>query len=290
MSAPIVRCGMPPFTTLIDARPRLTTRARRSGAVRLPLRTRQPCAGAKRSTRRRIIPGAQYLHLDRDLSSPITATSGRHPLPDPRRVRATARRARRGREMQIVAYDQGNGAYAARLWWLARWIGRRAVAVLDGGIAAWRAAGLPLETRCARPHRACRVRAGPRASLTARQSMQLRLRPGNAARRCARRGSFRGPQRNHRPGAGHIPGARNHAVHRQPRQRREFCPPSAAAALENAARLAPPSALIAMCGSGVTACHNLLALEHAGWGRTSVRRIVERMDTPSARPIATVRF
>ncbi len=92
------------------------------------------------------IPGAQFLHLERDLSAPVTATSGRHPLPDPRVFAQRLGALGAGTGMQMVAYDQGNGAYAARLWWLARWIGHRRVAVLDGGFAAWRAAGLPLET------------------------------------------------------------------------------------------------------------------------------------------------
>src|SRR6187399_3432413 len=92
------------------------------------------------------LPGALYLHLDRDLSSPITANSGRHPLPDPDRFAARLAELGVTADSQIVAYDQGNSAYGARLWWLARWVGLRHVAVLDGGIAAWRAAGLPLET------------------------------------------------------------------------------------------------------------------------------------------------
>src|SRR5262245_10327457 len=123
------------------------------------------------------LPGAQYLHLDRDLSSPITATSGRHPLPDPdafaRRLGALGVDA----NCQVVAYDQGNGAHASRLWWLARWIGVRA-AVLDGGIAAWRAAGLPLETTVRTPApRMLAARVAPGAWLTSTEVDALRVRP-----------------------------------------------------------------------------------------------------------------
>ena len=89
------------------------------------------------------IPGAIYAHLDRDLAGPITPTSGRHPLPDPNAFAITLGHWGVDRSTQVVAYDADNGAYAARLWWLLRWVGHRAVAVLDGGMQAWTAAGLP---------------------------------------------------------------------------------------------------------------------------------------------------
>src|SRR4051794_20138674 len=77
------------------------------------------------------LPGAQYLHLDRDLSSEITATSGRHPLPEPHAFARRVGELGASADTQLIAYDQGNGIYAARFWWLARWIGHRRVAVLD---------------------------------------------------------------------------------------------------------------------------------------------------------------
>jgi thiosulfate/3-mercaptopyruvate sulfurtransferase len=186
------------------------------------------------------LPGALYLHLDRDLSSPITPTSGRHPLPDPQLFAQRMGARGVGVGTQIVAYDQGNGAYAARLWWLLRWIGCRDVAVLDGGIAAWRAAGLPLES-------------------TVRLRPQTLLVDARGAER------FAGRNETLDPIAGHIPGARNHPflanlgtdgrfLDAQELRRRWL----------TVLGSQPPSALIAMCGSGVTACHNLLALEHAG--------------------------
>src|SRR3954468_23031281 len=136
---------MRPFTTLIDS----TTLASQLGRDDVAIfdcrfELGNPGWGAGEFARGHI-PGAQYLHLDRDLSRPVTPHPGRHPLPDPhvfaRRIAALGA----GAGMQLVAYDQGNGAYAARFWWMARWIGIRHVAVLDGGIAAWLAAGLPLE-------------------------------------------------------------------------------------------------------------------------------------------------
>ena len=147
--AAIVRCGMTHYTTLVDAR---TLSTGRDDFVIFDCRfDLANVHWGEAQFAEAHLPGAQYLHLDRDLSSPITPTSGRHPLPDPdalaRRLGALGVDADR----QVVAYDQGNGAYGARLWWLARWIGLTRVAVLDGGIAAWRAAGLPLESAVSAP-------------------------------------------------------------------------------------------------------------------------------------------
>src|ERR1700758_2095973 len=92
------------------------------------------------------VPGAIYAHLDRDLSGPVTPTSGRHPLPTLERLAGTLGRWGIDDSVQVVAYDQGNGAHAARLWWLLRWVGHTRVAVLNGGFAAWQQAGLPIDT------------------------------------------------------------------------------------------------------------------------------------------------
>src|ERR1700739_708345 len=92
------------------------------------------------------IPGALYAHLDADLAGPRTPASGRHPLPQVDSLAAKLGAWGIDAEVQVVAYDQGSGAYAARLWWLLRWLGHQRVAVLDGGLAAWQRAGLPLST------------------------------------------------------------------------------------------------------------------------------------------------
>src|SRR5262245_44175099 len=89
------------------------------------------------------IPGALQAHLDRDLSSPIGPATGRHPLPDIAKLAETLGRWGIDGDVQVVAYDQGNGVYASRAWWLLRWLGHAKVAVLDGGLAAWQEAGLP---------------------------------------------------------------------------------------------------------------------------------------------------
>src|SRR5262245_20550351 len=173
----IVRCGMRAFTTLIDAAS-LASLDDAHALFDCRFELGNPQWGENEFAREHI-PGAQYLHLDRDLSSPVTPRSGRHPLPDPATFARRIGSLGAGAGMQLVAYDQGNGAYAARFWWLARWIGVRNVAVLDGGIAAWRAAGLPLESavRAPRP-REMPVTLLEGAALGSDQVDELRQRPG----------------------------------------------------------------------------------------------------------------
>jgi thiosulfate/3-mercaptopyruvate sulfurtransferase len=212
------------------------------------------------------IPGAQYLHLDRDLSSPITPESGRHPLPDPQRFARRIAELGAGPESQIVAYDQGNGAHAARLWWLARWIGARRVAVLDGGIAAWRAAGLPLESssRAPRP-RDMPVTLAAAATLDTAAVDALRKAPENLLVDARGAERFAGRNETIDPVAGHVPGARNAPFTGNLGADGKFLPRDALRRRwEVLLGARPATSLVAMCGSGVTACHNLLALEHAG--------------------------
>jgi len=213
------------------------------------------------------LPGALYLHLDRDLSSPITADSGRHPLPDPEPFAARLAALGVGPESQIVAYDQGNAAYAARLWWLARWIGLRNVAVLDGGIAAWRAAGLPLETAVRTPApRALAVSLATNAWVSSETVDELRVRAGNLLIDARGAERFAGRNETLDPVAGHVPGARNRPFLDNLGADGRFLP---AEQLRQRFGVllgsVPPTGVVAMCGSGVTACHNLLALEHAGF-------------------------
>lgn len=212
------------------------------------------------------IPGAVYAHLDRDLSSAITPTSGRHPLPSPEQFAATLRRWGVANDTQVVAYDADTGAYAARLWWMLRWVGHSKVAVLDGGFKAWQAAGLPiaadLPTRApsnfvARPDRNAWLDAAQVAQRV-RQS-DWRLLDARAPER------FAGAVEPIDAVAGHVPGARNHPFATSLAPDGRFLP---AAQLRE--RFAASQAgvadgnTIAMCGSGVTACHLLLALEVAG--------------------------
>jgi thiosulfate/3-mercaptopyruvate sulfurtransferase len=217
------------------------------------------------------IPNAIYAHLDRDLSGPVTSTSGRHPLPAQEAFAATLGRWGIDASVQVVAYDQGNGAYASRLWWLLRWVGHMRVAVLNGGFAAWQQAGLPVtQQACVREPRRFSVRPAQTALVTTVEleklladaqlsSTQRTLVDARGADR------FAGQNEIIDPVAGHVPGARNHPFLQNVDAQGRFLPAATLRAkwLETL-QGKPPETAIAMCGSGVTACHNLLALEVAG--------------------------
>jgi thiosulfate/3-mercaptopyruvate sulfurtransferase len=217
------------------------------------------------------IPGALYAHLDRDLSGARSALNGRHPLPEPAALAALFGRLGIDQAVQVIAYDQGAGAFAARLWWLLRWLGHPAVAVLNGGLGAWQRAGLALESEV-RARAPRRFSGAPAAALLA-STQQIEaaldsgaLRAGATALVDARAADrFRGENETLDPVAGHIPGARNHPFACNHDAQGRFL---AAAQLRDAwARTlggTAAAAAVAMCGSGVTACHNLLALEVAG--------------------------
>lgn len=212
------------------------------------------------------LPGATYAHLDEDLSGPRTPWTGRHPLPDPEDLAATFGRLGIDADMQVVAYDDSNGAYAARLWWLLRWLGHRSVAVLDGGLAAWRAAGLPLSVP---PVSVAQRTFVGRANTTMHVSgdeVALLLARGEATVLDARAPErYEGRLEPLDPRAGHVPGAFNHHFARNLGPDGRFLAPDALQALlGRQLRGRPPSAVVSMCGSGVTACHTLLALEIAG--------------------------
>jgi thiosulfate/3-mercaptopyruvate sulfurtransferase len=259
---------MSPFTTLIDART-LAAQLGRDDLVVADCRFElgnTTWGEAEYSVAH--VPGAHYLHLDRDLSGPVSATSGRHPLPDPRTFARRLAALGVGDDCQLIAYDQGNGAYAARLWWLARWIGLRSVAVLDGGMAAWRAAGLPVDAAVPRPvPRTLDPRVDDGAWLDTATIDGLRGHPGHLLLDARGAERFAGRNETIDPVAGHVPGARNHPFTLNLGVDGKF-----RAADELRRRWLtvlgslPPTAVVAMCGSGVTACHNLLALEHAGLG------------------------
>ncbi len=218
------------------------------------------------------IPHALYAHLDQDLSAPRTPGSGRHPLPQPEVLAATFTRFGIDERVQVIAYDQGTGAIAARLWWLLRWLGHPRAAVLNGGLAAWQRAGLPLVTASEpRPPRSFRAR--PEAAAVASGTEIAELVSSGALQRGERllidarsADRFAGENETIDPVAGHVPGARNHCFATNLGADGRFLE---AAQLrqrwEATLRGRPARELIAMCGSGITACHNLLALESAGY-------------------------
>jgi thiosulfate/3-mercaptopyruvate sulfurtransferase len=217
------------------------------------------------------VPHSIYAHLGRDLSSPVTSTSGRHPLPEKDSFVETLSQWGVDENVQIVAYDQNNGAYAARLWWLLRWVGHERIAVLNGGFAAWQHAGLPVSTQPSvrQPRKFVPGRALSDAVSTT--EVERLLGTGKLANREATlvdaRAADRFAGRNETidPVAGHIPGALNHPFAYNLDAEGRFLPVGTLRAkwLETL-HAATPQTAIAYCGSGVTACHNLLALEVAG--------------------------
>lgn len=211
------------------------------------------------------VPGAVFAHLDEDLSGEITPATGRHPLPPREHLAATFREWGIDDDTQIVAYDAQGGSFAARLWWLARWLGHERVAVLDGGWQAWLAA--TNWTSIEEPDRP----AGhfslrpPLAALADAEQVLARLGDAGTLLVDARAPErYAGTVEPIDPVAGHIPGAVNRCWQHNLQDGR--FKPAGALRAEFDALLAglPAAAVIHQCGSGVTAAHNALAMEIAG--------------------------
>lgn len=226
-----------------------------------------PAAGRRAFADARL-PGARHVDLASDLSGPLTATSGRHPLPEPAVLAARLGALGVTPDAPVVCYDTADGAFAARAWWLLRWLGHDAVAVLDGGFAAWLAAGLPVERGDApsRPTGAPPLAIRPaRVHAVALDDVERGL--GGTRRllvdaRAAER--YRGEREPIDPVAGHIPGAVNRPSSDNLAGGR--FKPAGLLAAEWQALLGRHAVdeLVVYCGSGVSACHHLLALAHAG--------------------------
>lgn len=212
------------------------------------------------------IPGAVYAHLDRDLSGAKTGSNGRHPLPDAAALTQTFERLGIGPGVQVVAYDQDTGMYASRLWWLLRWLGHDAAAVLDGGFAAWTREERP--TTSGTEDRAPRTfEARPRTGMlvTADDVMQVLNNPAWRLLDARAPERFRGEVEPIDKVAGHIPGATNHFYQTNLTEAGTFKPAEdLRAAYSGETSGVPTDHVICYCGSGVTACHDVLALEHAG--------------------------
>jgi len=217
------------------------------------------------------IPGARYADLNRDLSAPVGPHTGRHPLPLPEVVAGRLGAMGIGNDTQVVAYDEANGSIAARLWWMLRWLGHDAVAVLDGGFKAWTGGGGALQSGDADPAAAGRVARlfTPRidaGSVLSTAELERALQVPKAVLVDARaQERYAGMVEPIDPVAGHIPGAVNHPFTANLGADGRFLP---AAELKRRWQERLPGSdlqnLVAMCGSGVTACHNLLSLEVAG--------------------------
>lgn len=211
------------------------------------------------------LPGAFFLHLDRDLAAPPDGSNGRHPLPDSALLAGKLAAAGVSRETQVVAYDDAGGAFASRLWWLLRWLGHRSVAVLDGGIDRWLAEGRAITAELPQSAAATfRVDLRERPA-TAQEVFDALASPGFCLLDARSADRFRGENETLDAVAGHVPGARNRFY--RDNLAADGCFRSAAALrAEFLALLAgdPAERAIVSCGSGVTACHHLLAMEIAG--------------------------
>jgi thiosulfate/3-mercaptopyruvate sulfurtransferase len=219
------------------------------------------------------LPGALYAHLDDDLAGPKTGRNGRHPLPE--RAAWAARAGRWGitPAVQVVVYDNQGGIYAARAWWLLRWLGHQAVAVLDGGTAAWLAAGGALSSAASWVPAQPPYPAGPPAMPTVDAATLLAdivsAAPALAVVDARAAERFRGDVEALDPVAGHLPGALNRFFKNNLQADGRF-KTADQLRLEFTALLPNVQTVVHSCGSGVTACHNLLAVAHAGLGDTAL--------------------
>ena len=212
------------------------------------------------------IPGAVFVNLAHDLAGPRTGANGRHPLPPADAIAATFARLGIGEDTQVVAYDQDAGPFASRLWWMLRYMGHDAVAVLDGGFARWTREERPVrqgqETRATavfRPH----LRRGMRVSV---DDVMAQLGDPSVllvdARSSERFAGHPDPLDNV---SGHIPGARNRPYRDNISEQGTLRPSDELKHdFERVFEGRSPKEVVMYCGSGVTACHNLLAMEHAG--------------------------
>lgn len=257
----------PPFTTLISAA-ELTGLQGHGGQAPVVLDASfdlgDTGAGERRFAQEHVA-GALYVHLDRDLCAAKTGRNGRHPLPDRAAFARTVGALGIGPGTQVVTLDAQGGMYAARLWWMLKWLGHDAAAVLDGGLAAWREHGGAIDATPSQPvaqppypERPALV-ASVDAHGVAGRGADVAVLDARAPER------FRGEVEPIDAVAGHIPGALDR-FHKNNLDASGRFKPAAVLRAEFAAQLGAraPTEVIHSCGSGVTACHNLLAMAHAG--------------------------
>lgn len=215
------------------------------------------------------LPGALFADIETELSGAKRDANGlfrgRHPLPDQDKFVELLRAWGVNQDSQVVAYDAHGGMFAARLWWMLRWVGHEAVAVLDGGLQAWQAAGQPVTGDASAPR--------ARGNIALRDSLVSTVDVGQVLYNVEHGGRtvvdarapdrFRGENETIDPVGGHIPGAKNRFFKDNLQADGRF-KPAQQLKTELGVAVGDPAKAIMQCGSGVTACHNLLALETAG--------------------------
>ncbi len=219
----------------------------------------------ERAYRAAHLAGAQFMHMDRDLSGARTGVNGRHPLPRITDIVATLSHAGIDDSKQVIAYDQNNGMWASRLWWLLQWLGHPAAAVLDGGLDRWIAEGHLLTAEEPRVHPATFIARQPTPTASAGEIME-HLHDGALTVIDARAPErYRGDVEPIDPVAGHIPGAINRPYAANLTEQGIFKPaPQLRGEFQTLLAGSPPESVVHQCGSGVTACHNVLAMAIAG--------------------------
>ena len=212
------------------------------------------------------IPGALFAHLDEDLSGPKTGSNGRHPLPHPRTFALRLGALGVGNATQVVAYDASGGCYAARLWWMMRWLGHTRVAVLDGGWQRWTQLGYEVTSEVPVPQPTAFTLHPNRELAVDAKFVASHLSDGKTVVVDARSPDrFRGENETLDPVAGHIPGAANRFFKLNLEPDGSFKPSGVLRSdFEALLEGREAAAVVHQCGSGVTACHNLLAMEYAG--------------------------
>lgn len=229
----------------------------------MPFLLTDPEAGRKAYTEDHI-PGAVYLHLEEQLSAPVSSHGGRHPLPEISKLTAALSKVGINRDSIVVAYDDQGGAYASRLWWMLKYLGHERVFVMDEGYSAWKKASFPVSD-----HQAVRIPSQYEADvqkkmLASMEDVQNVVNAGGALlidSRESRR--YEGLEEPIDPKAGHIPGAINKfwkdVLDEQGRWK------STEVLKEHYEGIDPEQEVIVYCGSGVSACPNVLALGKAGY-------------------------
>lgn len=222
----------------------------------------------QRAYRQAHLPAARYADLNRDLSSPVQSYTGRHPLPDFRQLTSKLGEWGVSNRTQVVVYDDASGTFAGRMWWLLRTMGHEQVAVLDGGIGHWQKQGLPLTTVLPRLNAASfRCYLDTKQWLSASDVENALARSAITLIDARTPERFAGLQEPIDPVAGHVPKAINRPFQRNLDQQGLFLSPSELRQqFQRLIEADNGKPVVHMCGSGVTGCHNLLAMEIAGLG------------------------